>query len=348
MRQTAKRLLNLARAPFLGSVAPTPADVVFEENKWRLLRYRGPPPKYATPVLLVPSLINRHYVLDLAKGRSFAAWLVEQGHAVYIIDWGTPGPEDRFLSLDEIIAGYLGRAIRRVAKSTPRGQAHVLGYCLGGTLAAIEAAHRPEPVASFTALAAPVAFAEAGLLALWSRTRSFDVEALVQATGNVPWPLMQAAFHMLRPTLSLSKLVHAVDRAWDDEFLQGFVALERWGNDNVSFPGVAYAEYIQRLYRDDGLMRRTFALAGERIDLGNLRAPTLVVTFKHDTIVPEASAVPLYDRAGAADKLHLSLSGGHVGAVVARKASESLWPQLSRFWAERDAAKPAKRHRTAS
>lgn len=336
-----KRLWNMARAALTSKVAPTPADVVFEENKWRLLRYRGES-TLRTPILLVPSLINRHYVLDLAPGRSFVAWLTAQGHPVYIIDWGTPGPEDRDVTLDQIIAGYLGRAVRQVAKSSPRGQAHVLGYCLGGTLAAIYAAHRPAHVASLTTLAAPVAFAGGGLLATFTRTKSFDVDALVQATGNVPWQLMQIAFHMLRPTLSLSKLVHAIDKASDDEFLQGFVALERWGNDNVSFPGAAYAEYIRRLYIDDGLVQNGFALAGEPVSLTNIRCPTLVVTFKHDSIVPEPSAVPLYDRAGTADKQHLSLSGGHVGAVVARKASEKLWPELSKFWRERDATAPSR------
>ena len=54
------------------AVGSTPADVVHRENKWRLLRYRAAAggPKFETPVLLVPSLINRHYVLDLMPGKS--------------------------------------------------------------------------------------------------------------------------------------------------------------------------------------------------------------------------------------------------------------------------------------
>ena len=58
-----------------------------------LLRYRPRPEGIAhqTPVLLVPSLINRHYVLDLLPGKSFAEYLVQQGYDVYCIDWGTPG-----------------------------------------------------------------------------------------------------------------------------------------------------------------------------------------------------------------------------------------------------------------
>src|SRR5690606_39405828 len=51
------------------------------------------PVKYQTPVLLVPSLINRHYVMDLLPGKSMAEDLVASGHDVFCLDWGTPGDE---------------------------------------------------------------------------------------------------------------------------------------------------------------------------------------------------------------------------------------------------------------
>ncbi|HEY8079017.1 MAG TPA: alpha/beta fold hydrolase, partial [Labilithrix sp.] len=164
-----KRLKNLAGLltrpkPNVGA---TPADVVHRENKWRLLRYRPRPegPKYETPILLVPSLINRHYVMDLLPGKSMAEDLVKAGHDVYCIDWGTPGDEDRFLTFDDVCDRYLGRAVRHVAKHSKRGKAHVLGYCLGGTLAVIHAAVHKKHVASLLLIAAPVAFDDDGLLA---------------------------------------------------------------------------------------------------------------------------------------------------------------------------------------
>ena len=139
-----RNLLGMVKRP-KPVVGATPADVVHRENKWSLLRYRARPEgvAYATPVLLVPSLINRHYVLDLQPGRSIAEALVARGHDVFIIDWGTPGPEDRLLSFDTITDTYLGRAIRVAAQHGARAKAHVLGYCLGGTLAVVHAAVRP-------------------------------------------------------------------------------------------------------------------------------------------------------------------------------------------------------------
>ena len=272
-----KRLKNLASLltrpkPPVGT---TPADVVHRENKWRLLRYRPTTPKkYDTPIVLVPSLINRHYVMDLLPGKSMAQDLVAMGHEVYCIDWGTPGDEDRFVTFDDVCDKYLGRAIRHAAKNSPRGKAHVLGYCLGGTLATVHAAARPEHVASLLLLAAPVAFENDGPLAIWTRSPNFSVGSVVEGFGNVPWQLMQGAFHMLRPTLTLAKAVGVIDRAANDEFLDGFLAIETWGNDNVSFPGECYKQYIEELYRNDALMKGTFALSGIPARLENIFVPT--------------------------------------------------------------------------
>ena len=318
----------------LPNVGETPHDVVWRENKWRLLRFLPRKRRFATPILLIPSLINRWYVLDLGPGRSLIEWLVAQGHVVYCIDWGTPGDEDRYLTWDDIGGRYIGRAVRIAARET--GDAHVLGYCLGGTLATAYVAAFPEGVASLTALAAPVDFAHGGIMTTWTRTPTFDVRAILDAFGNIPHPLMQAAFRMLRPTLHAAKLVSLLDRAWDDEFLDGFLATERWGNDNVSFPGECYARYIEELYRGNRLVDGTFTVCGRPAKLSAIECPIHVVAFADDHIVPVASAEPLIALSGASDKRLLVDRGGHVGAVVSRKAADRLWPAFSTFWAERD------------
>lgn len=335
-----KRLKNLVgligrRPPIVGA---TPADVVHRENKWRLLHYRARPEGvcHPTPVLLVPSLINRHYVLDLQPGKSFAEYMVAQGHDLYIIDWGTPDDEDRYVSFDDICDRYIGRAVRKIARRSPSGKVHLLGYCLGGTLTTIYTAARPEHVASMVALAAPISFDDEGLLARWTRTPQFDVDAMIDAFGNAPSWLMQASFHMLRPTLNLAKTVLLVDKIWDDQFLDGFFAIERWGNDNVSFPGECYRRYVNDLYRDNALVAGTLYLSGKPARLENITCPVLAVTFEHDHIVPAPSAAILLDRISSDDKEQVHLFGGHVGAVISRKAAGALWPKLSEWWAERD------------
>ena len=331
-----KRFWNLLT---LGSrarpqVGATPADVVWQENKWKLLRYRARPAgvSHATPVLMIPSLINRHYVLDLMPGKSFAEFMVAQGFDLFCIDWGTPTDEDRYVTFDDVVNRAIGRAIGQVAKTVAHQKVHLLGYCMGGTLSAIHGAVHPQHLQSFVALAAPVSFRDGSLLSAWTNVKQFDLDALIDATGVVPWQLLQSSFHLLRPTLTLSKVVSLLDRAWNDEFLDGFLAIETWGNDNVSIPGEFYRTFIRDLYRRDLLRRGEFFLAGRRVDLANLTCPTLAVSFEHDNIVTGPSAAALIEACGAKDKQHLHLPGGHVGAVVSKHAAKTLWPQLVAFY----------------
>ncbi len=332
-----KNLLGLVRRA-KPSVGQTPSEVVYQENKWSLIHYRPRPEGLAhkTPVLFVPSLINKHYVLDLLPGKSFTEYLVAEGFDVFCIDWGTPTDEDRYVTFDDIVERALGRALRFVARTTPRRQAHVLGYCMGGTLAAIHGAVHPEYIASLATLAAPVKFHDNSTLSLWTNAKGFDVNALVDGVDTIPWQLLQSAFHLLRPTLALQKAVNVIDRAWNDEFLDGFLALETWGNDNVALPGEFYRRYIEGLYQDDGLLAGRFALAGHQVKLENIHFPVMAVTFANDNIVPAASAAPLIDVISSKSKQHLHLPGGHVGAVVSKHAAKSLWPQLAAFYTEHD------------
>lgn len=323
-------------------VGTTPADVVFRENKWSLLRYRARPEGIAhrTPVLLVPSLINRHYVLDLLPGKSFAEDLVKAGFDVFIIDWGSPSDEDRFVTFDDVTDRAIARALRAACRAAGTEKAHVLGYCLGGTLVAIHAAAHAndakDRIASLTLVAAPIRFDDDGLLARWTQTPQFDVNALVDGMGNVPWQLMQGAFQMLRPTLSLHKAVSLIHKATDDAFLDGFFALETWGSDNVSFPGECYRTYIEALYRRNELWLDRFALSGKPARLSSIACPVHVVTFEHDNIVPWQSASCVMERVASTDKVHLHVPGGHVGAMVSSSARKKLWPSMQKFWAERD------------
>lgn len=333
------RLRNLLRiATRKADVAPTPSEVVHRENKWSLLRYRTGMAgrKFKRPIVMIPSLINRHYVLDLAPNKSLVEYLVAQGHDVFVLDWGTPGPEDRFLTLDDIADRYIGRATRVAAKLAGVHKVHLLGYCMGGILTTMHIARRPERIASHVAIAAPLRFDSAGILSRWTRTPEFDVHALVGAYGNVPASLLQSAFHMLKPTLRAWKLANVVDRADNEEFLEGFAATEHWGRDNVDFPGEVFRALIEDLYRNDGLISESMSLSGETIRLSAIETPTLIVTFEHDYIVPKESATIMLDKISSIDTAHIHLSGGHVGAVVSRKAASGLWPQLSQWWIHRE------------
>lgn len=117
-------------------LATTPRDTVFEDCSARVYRFRpveGAPAAPRRPLLLVPSMMNRWFVLDLRPGSSLAEALVASGLDVYLLDWGTPRDEDRYLSWPEVL-DRLGRAVRFVRRNTGADRVGILGYCMGATL----------------------------------------------------------------------------------------------------------------------------------------------------------------------------------------------------------------------
>jgi polyhydroxyalkanoate synthase len=98
-------------------VGPTPKEVIWTKNKTKLYRYISEQPKkHKTPLLMVYALINKPYVLDLTKGGSLIEYLVNNGFDVYLLDWGTPGYEDRNMKLDDFIIDYIPRAVKKSFK----------------------------------------------------------------------------------------------------------------------------------------------------------------------------------------------------------------------------------------
>ena len=172
-----------------------------------------------------------------------------------------------------------------------------------------------------------VILATGGAAALWSRTTnppgSFGSGLLLaRAAGATLADLEFVQFHPTAVTGVPGR--------------EGFLATEAWGNDNVSFPGACYERYIDALYRKNRLVAGEFTVLGRAAKLGHITCHVLAIAFTDDHIVPVPCAQPLIDLVGSRDKQILVDRGGHVGAVVSRKAAQRLWPALSTFWAQRD------------
>src|SRR5689334_355341 len=98
-------------------IGQTPKEVVWTLNKAKLYHYipQVPPEqRFPVPLLLVFALMNRSTILDLRPGSSFVEYMVKRGFDVYLLDWGTPGPEDKGLTFDDYVLDYLPRAVRKL------------------------------------------------------------------------------------------------------------------------------------------------------------------------------------------------------------------------------------------
>lgn len=320
----------------LPELMPSPKDTVFTDGTASLYRFRRPagaPAAPRQPLLVVPSMINRWYVLDLRKGSSFVEALAAAGHDVFLLDWGIPRDEDRYLAWDQVI-DRLDRFVRRVKRITGASKVGVLGYCMGATLSGIYTALHPENVAALVNLAGPFDFSKAGLLGHLVQPGWFNPEA-VSAAGNVSPSQMQSGFTALRPSMSVSKMVNVADRMKQPASLTGFYAMETWGNDNIPFPAAAYQTYITELYQKNLLVKGEHRVRGLVADLKNITCPILVIGADRDTICPLPAAKALIEHAGSTDTQVLQVPGGHVGAVVGSRASHDLYPATAAWLRER-------------
>ena len=310
-------------------VAPTPHKVVYTRGPMRLLRFVSQNRRYRTPILFVYSLINRYYILDFLPGKSLIEFMVGEGYDVYAIDWGTPGRAEQAMTWEEILESVIAGAVRVALRMSGSPELTMYGYCMGGTMALAYAALYPEGIKSFVAQATPVDFHEGGVFAKWTRPENFNVDALVDAFGNVPIELMESGFSMMAPIQRMTKWLDVFRRIDDADFVTTFLAMEHWASDNVPFPGEVYRQYIKDCYQENNFCNGRMVIGGERVDLGKIKCALLNVIAENDTIAPPKSSEVLSRLVSSTDQETLRFSVGHIGLSTSSKGPKLIWPKIA-------------------
>jgi polyhydroxyalkanoate synthase len=301
--------------------------VLWREGTTRLLDYgrdaAGP------VVLVVPSLINRYYILDILPERSFLRHLAGQGLRPVVVDWGAPGSAERDFDLTGYVIGRLEPAFTAALgiASAPIG---VIGYCMGGLLALALALRRQEQLACLSLLATPWDFhAER---AAQARNLAFITEyfaSLCAAHGSVPVDIIQGLFFALDPFTAERKFTRFAALDPEGEEARAFVALEDWLNDGVPLTPRVARDCARSWYGNNEPGRRLWRVGGERVDPQLLHRPALIVVPRRDRIVPPRSAEPLAAALGAVTVRRPPL--GHVGMMSAARAPSLLWTPITQW-----------------
>ncbi|RUR10716.1 alpha/beta fold hydrolase [Legionella septentrionalis] len=299
-------------------VAVTPGRVVFSNDLIELIQYEATTKTvYKEPLLIIPAWIMKYYILDLSPHNSLVKWLVEQGHTVFIISWKNPDSSDRNLSLHDYYNLGAMAAINAVSRIFPKIKIHLMGYCLGGTLALITAAamarEGDKRLKSLTLLAAQGDFTEAGELMLFiTESEVAFLENMMWEQGYLDTKQMAGSFQMLRTyDLIWSKMVqdymHGTRR--------GMIDLLAWNADATRMPYKMHSEYLEKLFLNNDFAAGRFMLEGNPVVPENIHVPAFVVSTEKDHVAPWPSVY----------KIHLMLndditfvlaSGGHNAGIV--------------------------------
>ncbi len=299
--------------------------VLWQDGSTRLLDYGGT----GAPLLVVPSLVNRAYILDLMPEKSLLRFLAGQGLRPLLVDWGSPGELERRFTLTDYIAGRLEAALDAAASAAGAPMA-VMGYCMGGNLALALAERQPKRVSALALLATPWDFhAERAEQARLMGALAPSLGAAFSVLGELPVDVLQTLFAALDPLLALRKFSRFAELGDDDPRTREFVALEDWLNDGVPLALPVAETVLTEWYGANATARGLWRVAGRIVDPARCTMPSLVVVPAHDRIVPPGSARALGTALPFAETWTPSL--GHIGMVVSREAPHAVWEPL-RNW----------------
>jgi polyhydroxyalkanoate synthase len=323
-------------------IAQTPKELVWALNKAKLYRYIPVVPKeqrHPVPLLMVFALMNRPYILDLRPGHSFVEFMVNSGYDLYLLDWGSPGPEDKNLKFDDYTLDYMPRAIRKLKAVSGVEEFSMLGWCIGAILSTIYAALRPDDgLRNLILLTAPLDFSnkEAITFARWTDERYFDVEKVLATFGNMPGEMIDYGARALKP---VENYVVNYLKLWDNienpQVIEAWQAMNTWVTDNIPLAGGVFRQLIVDLYRNDRLMRGEMMIRGERVDLGRIRANLLTVIAEGDHITPPCQSKAIVSKVSSKDKELISVPGGHIGIMAGSGANKRTWPQIDAWLGRR-------------
>ncbi|HEX8571648.1 MAG TPA: class I poly(R)-hydroxyalkanoic acid synthase [Allosphingosinicella sp.] len=325
-------------------IAATPGSVVYRNELMELIQYAPSTDEvFKRPILYVPPLVNKYYLLDLQPKSSLIRWLVEQGHTVFVISWVNPGPELADKGLADYIRQGPIEALDAIERATGERQVDMFGFCMGGTLLAIALAWlaakgQGDRVASATTIGTMFDFARLGQWAAFSEPEQLRaMERHLLHKGFMGAQDLQALFSAVRANdLIWSSVVnhYLLDReAPPSDILY-------WFADGAHIPRAFLLEWARDLLKENKLAKGGLVLDGVAIDLGAVRTPLLAISLKDDHVSAWQSTYDSARLVGGEVAFLLGGSGHNAGVINPPSANRhGYWvnpamPETAEAWLE--------------
>jgi polyhydroxyalkanoate synthase len=111
--------------------------------------------------------------------------------------------------------------------------------------------------------------------------------------------------------------------------------MEKWANDNIPVAGETFREYVKKLYQRNELVKGTFKLGENLVDLKRITCPVMLLMASADHLVPPSQTEGLLPHVGSKDTKAMTLDAGHIGLAVSTKAHKTFWPEATKWLADR-------------
>src|SRR6201987_3469650 len=347
-----------------GRVAPPKGAVVLKTRMFELIQYAPQTPTVRqVPLLMVPPVINKYYIMDIAPGRSMIEYFVQQGQQVFAISWRNPQARHKDWGFDTYGAAIV-EAVDAAEKITGADSTHLLATCSGGILAAMTAAHladigEGDRVAGLNLAVTVLDETRAGFAAAAMRDRAAQAAIRVSAKkGFLDGRDMAEMFAWLRPT----------DLVWRyvvNNYVQGrkpaaFDVLF-WNADTTRMTAALHRDMVLMGLHNALVPPGAISILGSPVDLSNITSDAYVIGGVADHISPWQATYRSARMLGSKDNRYVLSTSGHIAALVnppgnpkasyragavdaedpeqwldsAEKSADSWWPDYVAWLAER-------------
>lgn len=308
--------------------------VIWQEGSTFLYNYKSevtPTTSSLSPVLIIPSLINRHYILDLEEGNSFVRYLSGNGIDTYLASWGEPLQSELGLSLDDYVS-RTEEMIDIVYAKTGR-KVILTGYCMGGLLSLAASIGKSDKIQAIAFLATPWDFHSEDFprfrLSAENLTRA---ESILEGYSKIPASLMQALFyythaHLIGHKFEIYPLINSSHTSQ-----RGFLAIEHWVNDGISMTKAVAKECFVGWVNNNNVAKLQWKIKDQIVSPAQIsHFPAFFAIPQKDSIVPTSCALPLADYFNECKVIKPNT--GHVGMIVGACAKSQVWEPFLK-WVE--------------
>ncbi|MFI5776775.1 PHA/PHB synthase family protein [Nocardia sp. NPDC051570] len=301
------------------TVAATPGSVVLRTEMFELIQYTPQTERVASvPLLMVPPVINKYYIMDIAPGRSMIEYFLRAGQQVFAISWRNPGAGQREWDLDAYGQAIID-ALGAVERITGSDRTQLQASCSGGIIAAMTAAHltaigQAPRLAGLTLMVTVLDQSHAGFAAAAIDQEAAEIAiALSARKGYLDGRALAEVFAWLRPN-------DLVWRYWVNNYLQGRVPAPFdvlfWNADTTRMAAALHRDMVLMGVHNSLTTPGAVTMLGTPVDLSELTVDTYVVAGIADHISPWQACYRSARLLGAKDLRFVLSTSGHIAALV--------------------------------
>lgn len=274
----------------------------------------------APTLFVIPSLINRGYILDLLPQQSFLRYLTNNGIKPFLLEWGSPGEKESNYTLYDYYEHIVLPAFDALSQSK---NISVAGYCMGGIFA-IALAQQKNLVDKLVLISTPWNF-EAH-----SKPLPGFLDSILSATSSpsLPPEVIHSLFAGLNPLKILEKF-QSFQELSQEEDIHRFVALEDWVNDGVSLSKKVAEDFFISWIGKNGLFQESWLFGNTTLRPEMIPQKTYAISGSYDKIVPPLSSKALYQKIPHIYSQEVPL--GHTGLMTSRDALHLFWKDLAKW-----------------